>query len=79
MNLDDQIAPGTQWVAMDITSDVIEYFYSFSLNCPTEVVQFSDNLGLNYLYNSTQYQNFMSVLYGCCCLYYVNELSKQKH
>lgn len=45
---------------MNIKPDVLEYFVSFGLNCPTEVIQWSDNLRLNYLYNSTQYQNLSS-------------------
>ena len=32
-----------------IKSDVIEYFVHFGLNCPTEVIQWSDNLRLNHL------------------------------
>ena len=49
---------------MNIKPDVIEYFVSFGLNCPTEVIQWSDNLILNYLYNSTQYQNLSSFFMG---------------
>ena len=56
-----------------IKSDVIEYFVHFGLNCPTEVIQWSDNLRLNYLYNSTQYQNLRSVLCGSYCLCYINK------
>lgn len=44
VDLDDQIRPGTHWVAMNIKPDVIEYFDSFGLNCLTEVVQLSDKL-----------------------------------
>lgn len=44
-----QIRPGTHWVAMTIKRDVIVYFDSFGLNCPIEVIQWSDNLRLNYL------------------------------
>ena len=44
VDLDDQIRPGTHWVAMNIKPDVIEYFDSLGLNCLTEVVQLSDKL-----------------------------------
>ena len=49
---------------MNIKPVVLEYFVSFGLNCPTEVIQWSDNLRLNYLYNSTQYQNLSSFFMG---------------
>ena len=51
-------------ILMNIKPDVLEYFVSFGLNCPTEVIQWSDNLRLNYLYNSTQYQNLSSFFMG---------------
>ena len=64
---------------MNIKPDVIEYFVSFGLNCPTEVIQWSDNLRLNYLYNSTQYQNLSSFLWGYYCLCCINNWKKHKH
>ena len=57
-----------------IKSDVIEYFVHFGLNCPTEVIQWSDNLRLNHLYNSTQYQNLRSVYVDpIVCVTSINE------
>ena len=46
--------------------------------CPPEVVQLSDKRGLIYLYNSTQYQNLMSVLCSYYCQYCINESSRHK-
>ena len=31
---------------------------SFGLNCPKNVIKVSNTLNLNYVYNSTQYQDF---------------------
>ena len=66
-------------ILMNIKPDVLEYFVSFGLNCPTEVIQWSDNLRLNYLYNSTQYQNLSSFLWGYYCLCCTNNWKKHKY
>ena len=63
----------THWVALNIRGDIIEYFDSFGLNCPMEVFHLSNKLRLNYIYNSTQYQNLFSVLCGYYRLFYINE------
>ena len=73
INLDNHIVTGTHWVAMNIKLDVIEYFDGFGLNCQIEVIQWSDNLRLYYLHNSTQYQNLRGVLWECYRLYYINK------
>ena len=78
VNLDDSTGPGTHWVAMCIKPGIIEYFDSFVLNCPEEVINLSDILGINYLYNSSQYQDFISVLCGYYCIYWINEIYKGK-
>ena len=92
VNLNDSTQPGSHWVVIHIRSPVrrkndiigeleglasrIEYFDSFGLNAPMELVELSDRMGLNYLYNSTQYQDLKSVLCGYWCLYFVNESRK---
>ena len=58
-------------ILMNIKPDVIEYFVSFGLNCPTEVIQWSDN--------STQYQNLSSFLWGYYCLCGINNWKKHKY
>ena len=72
------VGPGTHWVVMNIKKNIIEYFDSFGLNCPEEVIEVSSRLGVNYLYNSTQYQDLMSVLWGYYCLYDMSERSRRK-
>ena len=64
MNLDDGKGPGTHWVGLKISPKIIEYFDSFGLNCPMEVISLSNKLKSNYIYNSTQYQDLKSVLCG---------------
>ena len=72
------VGPGTHWVVMNIKKNIIEYFDSFGLNCPEEVIEVSNRLVFNYLYNSTQHQDLMSVLWGYYCLYDMNERSRRK-
>ena len=78
INLDDKLGPSTHWVVMNIKTNIVEYFDSFVLNCPMEVIYLSNKLRLNYIYNSTQYQNLVSVLCGYYCLFYINESYKGK-
>ena len=80
VNLNDSTQPGSHWVVIHVRRppDPIEYFDSFGLNAPHEVVELSDTLGVNYIYNSTQYQDLKSVLCGYWCLYFVNESRKGK-
>ena len=86
VNLNDSTQPGSHWVVIHVRSktkpmqarEPIEYFDSFGLNAPNEVVELSDTLGVNYIYNSTQYQDVNSVLCGYWCLYFVNESRKPK-
>ena len=77
VNLNDSTQPGSHWVVINVKSrGPLEYFDSFGLNAPHEVVELSERMGLNYLYNSTQYQDLNSVLCGYWCLYFVNESRK---
>ena len=80
VNLNDSTQPGSHWVVIHVrsktTGQPLEYFDSFGLNAPNEVVELSDRLGVNYIYNSTQYQDLKSVLCGYWCLYFVNESRK---
>ena len=78
INLDDSYGPGTHWVAMCIKPDIIGYIDSFGLRPPEEVVQLSNVLGFNYIYNSSQYQDISSVLCGYYCIYWINESYKGK-
>ena len=80
VNLNDSTQPGSHWVVINVRAppNPIEYFDSFGLNAPTEVVELSHLMGVNYLYNSTQYQDLNSVLCGYWCLYFVNESRKGK-
>ena len=72
INLDDSVG-GTHWVVMNIRSDIIEYFDSFGFNCQEEIIRVSNRLNLNYVYNSTQYQDLLSVLCGYYCLHFMYE------
>ena len=67
----------TEWVLVHIgllwtSKEIIKDLDSVGLNCPKEIIKVSNTLNLNYVYNSTQYQDFSSVLCGRYCLYYMN-------
>ena len=80
VNLNDSTQPGSHWVVINVRAppNLMEYFDSFGLNAPHEVVELSERMGVNYWYNSTQYQDLNSVLCGYWCLYFVNESRKGK-
>ena len=80
VNLNDSTQPGSHWVVIHVSPGVkpLEYFDSFGMNAPNEVVELTDTLGVQYIYNSTQYQDLNSVLCGYWCLYFVNESRKGK-
>ena len=42
INLDDNAGPGSHWVGMFIKPNIIQYFDSFGLNCPHEIVRLSN-------------------------------------
>ena len=67
--MDSIIGPGIYWVTINIKATVIEYFDSFGIYAPMEVVQLSNKVGFNYIYNSTQYQDLLSELCGYFCLH----------
>ena len=75
---DDSVGSGTHLVVMNIRKDIIECFESFGLNCPEQVINVSNRLNVNYVYNSTQYQDLLSVLRGYICLYYMDYCSRRK-
>ena len=80
VNLNDSTQPGSHWVVIHLkgSSQAIEYFDSFGLNAPMELVNLSNKFHVYYLYNSTQYQDLNSVLCGYWCLYFVNESRKKR-
>ena len=73
------VGPGTHWVVMNLKKNIIEYFDGFGLNCPEEVIEVPNRLVFNYLYNSTQCQDLMSVLWGYYCLHDMNERIRRKN
>lgn len=63
---------------MNVKDNLIDYFDSFGLDCPEEIILVSDKLNVDYIYNSTQFEELMSVLCDYHCLYYINESNKKK-
>ena len=81
INLDDQIGPGTHWVATVVKpkSKIVYYFDSFSLPPPQEFMDYVDELKMKYKFNyGNPIQKIESVRCGYFCLYFLNEINKGK-
>ena len=76
INLDSQIGPGTHWVAYRNGDKYAEYFDSFGLIMPKEIMQFMSTSGKRLMYSGDEIQERDSVLCGYWCLYYLFERQK---
>ena len=73
INLDSQIGPGTHWVAYRNSKNGAEYFDSFGLIMPNEVMKYLRTSGKQIFYSGDEIQERDSVLCGYWCLYYLTE------
>jgi len=79
INLQDYFAGnGTHWVCVynDEISDNVEYFDSFGLVPPNEVINYMKTAHKNIIYNESQIQNIDSILCGYYCLYFIMQRNK---
>ena len=77
INLDSQIGPGTHWVAYrNVESSYCEYFDSFGLIMPNEVMKYLMTSGKKIFYSGDEIQERDSVLCGYWALYYLSERQK---
>ena len=76
INLDSQIGAGTHWVAYRNGDKYVEYFDSFGLIMPKEIMQFMSTSGKQLMYSGDEIQERDSVLCGYWCLYYLFERQK---
>ena len=53
INLDDKVDAGTHWVAMNMKDVAIEYFDSFCLDFPEEIIMLSYRFNVHYVCKST--------------------------
>ena len=83
INLQDYFkGAGTHWVVVYNKPDHknIEYFDSFALSPPEEMIQFMKTSGKPLEYNSGQIQTMDSIMCGYYCIYYILERSRgRKH
>ena len=72
INLDSQIGPGTHWVAYrNVESSYCEYFDSFGLIMPNEVMKYLMTSGKKYFIQEMRFKNVI-VFYvdiGPCTIY----------
>ena len=73
INLDSQIGPGTHWVAYRNDKNGAEYFDSFGLIMPNEVMKYFNTGAKQIFYSGDEIQERDSVLCGYWCLYYLLE------
>ena len=89
INLDDFSGPGTHWVCwrnieprsgpgQSPDEDICEYFDSFGLPMPTEVMEYLIISGKTLFYSPDEIQERSSVLCGYWCLYYLFERQNGK-
>ena len=76
INLDSQIGPGTHWVVYRNNKNGSEYFDSFGLIMPNEVMKYLMISGKQIFYSGDEIQERDSVLCGYWCLYYLLERQK---
>ena len=76
INLDSQIGPGTHWVAYRNGKNRAEYFDSFGLIMPNQVMTYLNTSGKPIYYSGDEIQERDSVLCGYWCLYYLLERQK---
>ena len=74
INLDSKIGPGTHWVCYrNDDKDLCEYFDSFGLLMPNDVLKYLQTSGEKIIYSTDEIQERDSVLCGYWCLYYLLE------
>ena len=73
INLDSQIGPGTHWVAYRNGENGAEYFDSFGLIMPNEVMKYFSTGAKRIHYSGDEIQERDSVLCGYWCLYFLLE------
>ncbi|DAC81744.1 TPA_asm: adenain [Trichoplax MELD virus] len=74
VNVQDYFAgPGTHWVCYycDLHSNDVEYFDSFGLYPPSEILSYLKTAKKGIVYNRSQIQNINSVMCGYYCCYYL--------
>ena len=76
INLDSKIGHGTHWVAYRNVDSTCEYFDSFGLIMPNEVMKYLLTSGKRIFYSGDEIQERDSVLCGYWCLYYLLERQK---
>ena len=73
INLDSQIGTGTHWVCYRNVDKHCEYFDSFGLPMPEEVLTYLSTGGKRIIYSHDEIQERNSVLCGYWCLYFLYE------
>ena len=76
LNLDDTSGLGTHWVAWYKNGDEKNYFDSYGLQPPNELI---DYLKSPILYNTEQLQPYDQVFCGHLCLYVLKQLGGGQH
>ena len=76
INLNTKIGPGTHWVAYRNGDKYAEYFDSFGLVMPFEILNYLQTSNKHVMYSGDEIQERDSVLCGFWSLYYLMESQK---
>ena len=79
INLDSTEGPGTHWVAVKITAGFVNYFDSFGLQPPQELLNLCYTFNKLYRYESNLLQDLSSILYGYYYLYFLKEFGRNNY
>ena len=69
---------GSHWVATHVKNNIINYFDSFGIPPLQEIVNHAEKTNTTLLHQSGQMQNILSTTCGHFCLYFLNEMNKEK-
>lgn len=75
INLDDSDGDGTHWVCC-FHGDYMEYFDSFGLPPPENVLKMMKKMNKNCCYSTSQIQEAASSMCGYFCMYYIKHRKK---
>ena len=77
-NLEPSYMSGSHWVSTYVKDKVINYFDSFGLPPFQEIVNHAKRKNITLLHQSDQIQNINTTTCGYFCLYFLNEMNKDK-
>lgn len=79
LNLDTSAGSGTHWTTFMLSKKTIQYFDSFGMPPPQELVDYASKHKLAIKYNQQQYQNVSSVACGYFAMYVAKSMYEKTY